>query len=105
MYGNMLEGGTLCRQSQAPQSSSSLHLTLSFHIIYHRAGRLHRHITGPRTSSCVVNSPEREPGRDGEKKRSSGLPRPHGNTGSIKQGDHGQGAGTATGTVAQGTHM
>lgn len=44
-----------------------LHLTLSFHIIYHRAGCLHRHITGPGASPCVVDSPEGEPGRGGQR--------------------------------------
>lgn len=40
-------------------------LTLGFDIIHHRAGGLHDHITGPGASSCVVHTPQGEPGREG----------------------------------------
>lgn len=40
-------------------------LTLGFDIIHHRAGGLHDHVTGPGASSCVVHTPQGEPGREG----------------------------------------
>lgn len=43
---------------------ASVSLTLGFDIIHHRARGLHDHVTWSGTSSCVVHSPQGEPGRE-----------------------------------------
>lgn len=45
---------------------TSMPLTLSFDIIHHGAWGLHDHIAWPGAPSCVVHSPQREPGREWE---------------------------------------
>lgn len=44
---------------------ASVSLTLGFDIIHHWARGLHDHVTWPGASSCVVHSPQGEPGREG----------------------------------------
>lgn len=51
--------GTPCRPA------ASVPLTLGFHVIHHRARGLHDHVTWSGASSCVVHSPQGEPGREG----------------------------------------
>lgn len=59
------------RQGEVPgappcRPAASVPLTLGFDIIHHGARGLHDHVTWSGASSCVVHSPQGEPGREGE---------------------------------------